>query len=244
MLLPLRDMNPTRRFPLMNWLLIAANLAAFWWELSLPPQVLDAALTHLAVVPAEITADPYSLESALDVLRSMFLHAGWLHLLGNMLYLFLFGDNVEDRFGSLLYLLLYVTSGFAAVAAQAWMQPDSIIPMVGASGAIAGVLGSYLVLFPGVRVRGVIPIGIFPFFLELPAWLVLLGWFGVQLLSGALSLGALTQETGGVAFFAHIGGFVFGMAAALVFMLIVPQPPRERRRQVLYERAGRRRRRG
>jgi len=236
-MLPLSDMNPTRRFPVLTYSLIALNLLVFFWELSLPPAALEPILMDLSVVPANVSRSPFSLETLLDILRSMFFHAGWGHLLGNMLYLYLFGDNVEDRLGRILYLLLYFGSGFAAALAQIAIDPTSPIVLVGASGAIAGVLGSYLALFPGVRVRGIVPLFYIGMWSEWPAWLVIGLWFVVQLLSGFASLGVETG--GGVAFFAHIGGFVLGIILTWVLMLFVPQPPPDYRRQVLYERTRR-----
>jgi membrane associated rhomboid family serine protease len=236
-MLPLRDMNPTRRFPVLTYALIAINILVFLWELSLPPAALEPVLMNLSVVPANVSRNPFSLETILDILRSMFFHAGWAHLLGNLLYLYLFGDNVEDRLGRLLYLVLYFGSGFAAVLAQVAITPTSPIVLVGASGAIAGVLGSYLAFFPGVRVRGIVPLFYIGMWSEWPAWLVIGLWFVVQLLSGVASLGVATG--GGVAFFAHIGGFVLGIILTWFLMLFVPQPSPDYRRQVLYERTRR-----
>ncbi len=238
-MLPLRDLNPTRRTPVITYALIAVNVVIFFWELSLSDGALNEAFYRLAVVPANILQAPFSLEAFLDMLRSMFFHGGWAHLIGNMLYLWLFGDNIEDRMGIPLYLFLYFLSGFGATIAQVLFDPNSQIPMVGASGAIAGVLGAYLVMFPGVKVRGIIPLGWFARWVEWPAWAVLGLWFVLQLFNGAVSVGVQTDVSGGVAFFAHIGGFVAGMILTAIFMLLVPQPPREQRHEMLYERASR-----
>jgi membrane associated rhomboid family serine protease len=238
-MLPLRDLNPTRRLPIVTYTLIAINVLVFLWQFTLSPEEAQDAFMTLSVVPANISAQPLSLESMLDIVRSMFFHGGWLHIGGNMLYLYLFGDNVEDRWGRVLFVLLYLASGFAAVYAQVLMAPQSTIPLIGASGAIAGVLGSYLVLFPGVRVRGIIPLGYFAHSTEWPAWAVLALWFGLQLLDGLLSLAAGAADQGGVAFFAHIGGFVFGAAVTWLFVRIFPQPAPEARNEMLYERARR-----
>lgn len=238
MVLPLKDLNPTRRFPVLTYMIIVINVLVFLWELSLSPAQLDAALTTLSVVPARVSADPFSLQSTLSVIRSMFFHAGWSHLLGNMLYLYLFGDNVEDRLGRFVYLVLYFGSGFAATVAQVAIDPTSTIVQMGASGAIAGVLGSYFILFPGVRVKGIMPLGFFSFWADWPAWLVLGLWFLVQFFNGAASLGVQTS-TGGVAFFAHIGGFVFGLILTLLVTLFYPQPPSSERQELLYQRARR-----
>ncbi|MBI1877861.1 MAG: rhomboid family intramembrane serine protease [Chloroflexi bacterium] len=142
-MLPLSDINPTRRFPVLNYTLIIINILVFLWELRLPPSALEAALTNLSVVPANVSNNLYSLETFLDIMRSMFFHAGWAHLLGNMLYLYLFGDNVEDRLGRALYLILYFGSGFAAAFAQVAIDPTSPIVLVGASGARRRLTGGH-----------------------------------------------------------------------------------------------------
>jgi membrane associated rhomboid family serine protease len=238
-MLPLKDINPTRRIPVLTYGLIAVNLVVFLWELTLPANALDAALYRLAVVPTSVIQDPLSLETLMDFVRSMFFHGGWAHLIGNMLYLWLFGDNLEDRMGIPLYLILYFLCGFIATIAQVVVDPSSSVPMVGASGAIAGVLGGYLILFPGIKVRGIVPLGWYARSAEWPAWAVLGLWFVLQLFNGAVSIGVKTDVTGGVAFFAHIGGFIAGLLLTGIFMMLVPQPPRKQRREVLYERARR-----
>jgi membrane associated rhomboid family serine protease len=235
-MIPLNDLNPVRRTPLLTWSLIALNVLVFLWELQLSDNQLFQLFTSISVVPAQAAAAPFALETQLDVIRSMFLHGGWAHLLGNMLYLYLFGDNLEDRFGRPLFLLLYLISGYAAAIAQILMDPASTIPLVGASGAIAGVLGSYLVLFPSVRVRGIIPLGLFSRLAVWPAWVVLALWFGLQLLYAVTALGA--PSSGGVAFFAHVGGFVCGALLTLP-LLAMPQPPAQERYRMLYERTNR-----
>lgn len=236
---PLHDINPRQRTPIITYALIILNVLVFLWEMSLSDRALQQAFLDLATVPANLTRDPFSLESVMDIMRSMFLHGGWEHILGNMLYLWLFGDNIEDRLGGILYLVLYFGSGFAAAIAQTLIDPTSGIPMVGASGAIAGVLGSYLIMFPGVRVRGIVPLGYFSRMAEWPAWSVLGLWFVLQLVQGFGSLGAAAEYGGGVAFFAHIGGFVAGVVMTWVFMRLVPQPTAPERRQMLYRRAER-----
>jgi membrane associated rhomboid family serine protease len=238
-MLPIKDLNPTRRIPFITYGLIVANVIVFLWEQTLPLQELEDVFMNLSVVPAKVLEDPFSLETLLDFIRSMFFHGGWAHLLGNMLYLWLFGDNLEDRMGALLYLIFYIAGGFVASIAQIFVDPNSMIPIVGASGAIAGVLGGYLILFPGVRVRGIIPLGLVNRIAEWPAWIVLGMWFLIQLLNGAVSVGVDTGATGGVAFFAHIGGFIAGAIMTGIFMRIIPQQPPEQRRNVLYERARR-----
>jgi len=234
-MLPLKDLNPTRRIPAITYGLIVVNVLVFLWEQTLSVTELQDQFLNLSVVPANVLADPFALDTFLDFVRSMFFHGGWAHLLGNMLYLWLFGDNLEDRMGFVLYPVFYFLGGFAASLAQIAIDPNSTIPLIGASGAIAGVLGGYLIMFPGVRVRGIIPLGWFARGAEWPAWAVLGLWFVLQLLNAALSLGVET----GVAFFAHIGGFVAGLVLTWIFMRLVPQPPREQRREVLYDRARR-----
>lgn len=238
-MLPLRDLNPTRRTPFITYALIAINVLVFLWEQLYSVAELQAIFLRLSVVPASVVQNPFVLETFLDLIRSMFLHGGWAHLLGNMLYLWLFGDNIEDRLGTILYVTIYLVSGIAASIAQILIDPNSPIPLIGASGAIAGVLGGYLILFPGVRVQGIIPLGRISRLAEWPAWSVLGLWFVIQFLNGALSLGVETGATGGVAFFAHVGGFIAGLILTLIFTQLLPQPPAEDRREVLYERARR-----
>jgi membrane associated rhomboid family serine protease len=233
---PVQDLNPRRRTPILTYALIALNVIVFFWEMSFPAQQLESIFRELSVVPANISRAPFTLETFLDIMRSMFFHGGYDHIFGNMLYLWLFGDNVEDRLGGIWFLILYFVSGFVAAFAQIVISPESTIPLVGASGAIAGILGSYLILFPGVKVRGVVPIGRLSQMAEWPAWAVLGLWFVLQLVSGFGSLGA-DSAYGGVAFFAHIGGFVAGIVLTWIFMSLVPQPSADARRQLLYRRA-------
>lgn len=235
-MIPLNDLNPVRRTPLLTWGLIALNVLVFLWELQFSDNQLFQIFTQISVVPAQAAAAPFALGTQLDILRSMFLHGGWSHLLGNMLYLYLFGDNLEDRFGRPLFLGLYLICGYAAAIAQVLMDPSSTIPLVGASGAIAGVLGGYLVLYPNVRVRGIIPLGLFSRLAEWPAWVVLALWFGLQLLYALTALGS--PSSGGVAFFAHVGGFVCGALLTLP-LLAMPQPPSQERYRMLYDRSNR-----
>lgn len=236
-MLPLRDINPTRRFPIMNYAIIVINVLVFLWELSFSPDQLDAVLARLAVVPAIASAHPLALPTILSIIRSMFFHAGWAHLLGNMLYLYLFGDNVEDRLGWVMYLILYFGSGFAAAWAQIAIDPSSPIVLVGASGAIAGVLGSYFLFFPRVRVKGIVPLAFIGLWAEWPAWLVIGLWFLVQLFNGVASVGVV-MAGGGVAFFAHIGGFVFGLLLTRLVIMAYPPPPAPDRYEMLYRRTG------
>jgi membrane associated rhomboid family serine protease len=215
-MLPLSDHNPRTTTPVVNILLIALNIFMFFWEVSLGPQV-EPALFQVAFVPARFWAAPFFAPNLIRIFVSMFLHGGWLHLGGNMLYLWIFGDNIEDRLGHFKYLIFYLSCGVLATVAHALFNPNSRVPSIGASGAIAGVLGAYLVLFPGARVTTLIPIFFFITVREIPA-VVLLGlWIVLQLFIGAATLGADVESAGGVAYFAHIGGFVAGMILIVLF---------------------------
>jgi membrane associated rhomboid family serine protease len=216
--IPLRDANPTRRTPLVTLGLIVACIALFAYELALSGGRLDALLTTWGVVPADLVAawdrgDYLSLETA-TLVTSQFLHGGWLHVLGNLLFLWIFGNNVEDHFGRVPFLLFYLTGGAVAALTQVAIDPGSEVPMIGASGAIAATLGGYLVLFPRARVTSLVFLVFFYQLIDVPAVVVLVMWFALQLLDGLASLGS-TDLTVGVAFFAHIGGFVFGAIVAL-----------------------------
>jgi membrane associated rhomboid family serine protease len=199
-MIPLRDTIPSARVPLVNLALIAANVAVFGYEMSLGREAEEFLHTY-GLVPRRF-AFP-------DLVTSMFLHGGLGHLLGNMLFLYIFGDNVEDRLGHLRYLVFYLLCGLAAGTAQALVNPESDVPMVGASGAIAGVSGAYFLFFPRARIVTLVPIFIFLHVVEIPAVFFLLIWFVWQLMSGVATLGA--AAAGGVAFWAHVGGFASGM---------------------------------
>jgi membrane associated rhomboid family serine protease len=225
--IPLRDRNPTRRTPIVTWTLIALCFAAFAIELSVTAAGGDRALepffNQWGAVPADITraidAGNWFGPAIVGMFTSMFLHGGWLHLLGNMLFLWIFGNNVEDRLGHVPYLVFYLAGGVAAALAQVVIDPESTIPLVGASGAIAAALGAYIVLFPGARILSLVFLGFFYQLTEVPALILLGFWFVLQLASGFGSFGAETAE-GGVAFFAHIGGFVFGVAVGVLARLL------------------------
>jgi membrane associated rhomboid family serine protease len=236
-MLPLKDLNPRRRIPFITYGLIIFNVGVFIWMQFYTAAEVEDLFLRLSIVPVNISENPIAIETILDISRSMFFHGGWLHLLGNMLYLWLFGDNVEDRMGVVLYLILYILSGFAAATTQILIDPDSRIPLIGASGAIGGILGAYLLLFPGVRVQGIIPLGRITRVSTWPAWAVLGLWFVLQLVYAVLSVYPGSDSGGGVAFFAHVGGFVFGLLYTWIFMKLVPQPSVEERNDVLYERA-------
>lgn len=231
-MIPLRDANPTRRLPLVTLGLIGASFVVFAYELGLQADGGDRALFRFyleyGVVPARLSealaAGDLLSPAVLAIVTSMFVHGGWLHLLGNMLYLWIFGDNVEDRLGRGVFLAFYLAGGAAAAITQWAMDPASKVPVVGASGAIAAVLGAYLVLFPHARVLSLIFVGFFYQLVAVPAVLVLGFWFLLQLLNGALSLG-MPGAGGGVAFFAHIGGFVAGLVLALPYRRRRPLRP-------------------
>ncbi len=222
-MIPLRDANPTRRTPLVTYGLIAACLLAWVYELFLMTgdgmASLDAFITHWGVVPAELTAawaagDWLSQETA-TLVTSQFLHAGWLHVLGNLLFLWIFGNNIEDRLGRIAFFVFYLAGGVVAALTQVAIDPSSDVPTIGASGAIAAALGAYLVLFPRARITSLVFLGFFYQLIDVPAVVVLLFWIALQVIDGLASLG-VTDAGGGVAFFAHIGGFAFGAAVALI----------------------------
>jgi len=214
-MIPISDEIPSRRVPVVTLGLIAANGMVFLYQLLLGPQVDQLYMTWGAV-PAYIT-DPvnYPLASV-TLLTSMFIHGGWSHIIGNMLYLWIFGDNVEDALGHLVYGLFYLIAGVVAGLAQVLVAPSIQIPGIGASGAVAGVLAVYVVLFPRAPVRVLIPGFYFMRMVRMPALIVLGFWFVLQLFNGFLSLGTMQFATGGVAWFAHIGGFLAGLAAGLI----------------------------
>lgn len=213
-MLPLTDHNPRRTFPFVTYALVALNVLAFVWQLSLGAS-LERALFAIAFIPARFWIPGHWGADLFTIVVSMFLHGGLLHIGSNMLYLWIFGDNVEDRLGHGKFLVFYLMCGFGATLAHAFFSPSSAIPAIGASGAIAGVLGAYLVLYPRAQVTTVIPILFFITIREVPAVIVLGLWFVLQLFSGVGSLG-ITEDVGGVAYWAHIGGFALGL------LLIVP----------------------
>jgi len=215
-MIPLRDNAAPRRLTLANTILIAANLAAFIYELSLGPRVVDF-VGRFAMVPAEVTNSlsmhplGASLRPATTILTSMFLHGGIWHVLGNMLYLFIFGAAVEYRMGASRYAAFYFASGIAAALATILIAPESRVPVIGASGAIAGVLGAYFIFYPRGRITTILPIFIFIQVIEIPAVIYLLLWFAIQLYAG-IAAGQQGAAMGGVAWWAHVGGFLFGLA--------------------------------
>ena len=209
-MIPLRDQIPTRHVPVINYLLIAANILVFVL-LWLAGSQQESLVYQFALIPANITTG-LNLGDIADIFTGMFMHAGLAHLGGNMLYLWIFGDNVEDSMGSGKYLSFYLVGGVVASLTHILTNPGSQIPTVGSSGAIAAVLGAYLVLYPQSRVLTIIPLGFFLRMTLVPASIVLGLWFVLQLFSGFLSLGG--PDVGGVAFWAHIGGFLSGVVMA------------------------------
>jgi membrane associated rhomboid family serine protease len=236
--IPLRDANPTHRRPVVTIGLVAACVAIFALELFVQASDGDAGLERLfadyGLVPGTLTAAlgggpadrlPWALAT---LVSSMFLHGGWIHLIGNLLYLWIFGNNVEDRLGRLGFLAFYLGGGLVAAVTQVAVDPGSTVPVIGASGAIAAVLGAYLVLYPRARVLSLVFLGFFYQLLQVPAVIVLGLWFLLQLVSGVASLGA-PDAAGGVALFAHIGGFLGGVAVGLI---VREAGPRGRRRSL------------
>lgn len=201
----------------MNYALIGLNFICFLYEQSLG-EGLEKFISTWGLVPAKILSPRLSMpQAALPVLTSMFLHAGWLHILGNMLFLYIFGDNVEDRVGHARYLIFYLLCGTCAALAQLWSAPHSRMPMVGASGAIAGVMGAYFCLYPRARIVTLIFLFIFIDFIEVPAFFFLAFWFVLQFISGAATAISGSAAQGGVAWWAHIGGFLCGVALLFIF---------------------------
>jgi membrane associated rhomboid family serine protease len=217
--IPLRDDNPSGTPQIVTIVFIVMCVLVFLWQLSFGAQGGQRIVYALGVVPASLLGQgqlPPELSLVapwMTVFTSMFMHGGWMHLIGNMLYLWIFGDNVEDSMGHGRFVAFYLLCGIAAVLAQALPDPASTIPMIGASGAISGVLGAYLLLYPHARVLVAIPLGFLLHTMRIPAGLVLVLWFGLQLLSSAMA----QPGQGGVAFRAHIGGFIAGMILVPIF---------------------------
>jgi membrane associated rhomboid family serine protease len=220
---PLRDTQPSYSKPVVTVLLIVVNILIFLFEVSLDPYTRNAFISTYGLIPEHF--------DFASVLTSMFLHGGWMHVLGNMWFLWIFGDNVEDIMGSGKYLLFYLLCGIAAGLTQVVTNPDSRIPTVGASGAIAGVMGGYLVKFPHSRIYSLVTVIFFFTTMDIPAWVMLIYWFVIQFFNGVGTIGfSHVSEGGGVAFFAHVGGFLAGV------VLVNMMAPRQRfsKRQDLY----------
>jgi len=220
-MIPLHDDNPTSLTPILTVALIVACSLVFFYQVSLPPVPGEVFVFRYGAIPAllfghaaDLGADFVVVPASISLMTSMFLHGGWMHLIGNMLYLWIFGNNIEDVMGHTKFILFYLLCGVLAALSHALTDPSSPIPMVGASGAISGVLGAYLLLFPRAQVMILIPLGIFTRLMYVPAGFVLGFWFLMQLLSGGASLG---RGGGGVAWFAHVGGFLAGMVLIGLF---------------------------
>jgi membrane associated rhomboid family serine protease len=208
LMFPVSDDNTQRRtFPTVTITLIVINVLVFLLELSGGDQFI----TNWAFIPARFSGDPGG--NAVTIFTAMFMHGGWLHLFGNMLFLWIFGDNVEDRFGHVKFLIFYLVTGIAATLAQYWVLPGSGVPNVGASGAIAGVLGAYILMFPQSRVNVLVGRQI----MQMPAIIVLGAWILLQLVSGVGTIAYTDESSGGVAYMAHIGGFVAGFLLTYLF---------------------------
>jgi len=233
MVIPIRDINPTRRTPIVTWAIIGANMLVFMGSLSLEDGAAEAVVMRFGVIPDVILQgnwgaprmDGGALGSWVTPFSSMFLHGGILHLASNMLFLHVFGDNVEDVLGRARYLLFYILCGLGAALGHVLVDQNSMVPMIGASGAISGVLAGYLTLFPHARVVTLIPIFIFIHFMEVPAGVFIVLWFVLQLVLGYMSLGMIAEGVGGVAWFAHIGGFLAG----LLWIRLLYRRPKGRR---------------
>ena len=221
-MIPLRDTQPSHSFPFVTILLIVLNALVFFLDRTMSPWERNAFIFEFGTIPVRFQ---YT-----DLITSMFLHGGWMHFLGNMLFLWVFGDNVEDVLGHAKYLLFYLASGLAAGLLHVFTNSDSVVPAIGASGAIAGVMGAYLVKFPHSRIVMLVPIFVFLTTFEIPAAFVLVYWFVIQLFSGVGSYATTAANSGGTAWFAHIGGFLAGIV--LIFLLGTNE--RYRRRRELY----------
>jgi len=207
-MIPLRDTQPSRTTPIVTVGIIVANVLVFLYQVSLDRFSVNHLIAEYGVIPDRL--------HALSLVTSMFLHGGWMHVIGNMWFLWIYGDNVEDVLGHARYLLFYLLAGVAAALLQVALSWDSRVPMIGASGAIAGVMGAYLVKFPRARVLTLIPVFVFFTTVEIPAVFILLYWFVIQFFSGVGSIGYSHLSQGGVAWFAHVGGFVAGMILILL----------------------------
>ncbi|MEC4819764.1 MAG: rhomboid family intramembrane serine protease [Scytonema sp. PMC 1069.18] len=235
-MVPIKDNNPTTITPYVTYGLVAANVLAFLFEVSLPPVELDGFLHLAAVVPRELTASFSGISvnqpvpEWVTLITSQFLHGGLLHLGGNMLFLWIFGNNVEDKLGHAKYLFFYLSCGVLASLCQWYFAQNSSIPSLGASGAIAGVMGAYIIRFPKAEVLGIIPLGFFFPTFRVPAFFFLGFWFAQQALYGVASLDAPTNigmESGGIAYWAHAGGFIFGAILGPLLGLFSDKPKEE-----------------
>ena len=220
---PLRDTETSGSRPVVTMLLIAVNILVFLFEVSLDPYTQNAFIAYYGLVP-----DHFRFST---IFTSMFLHGGWMHVLGNMWFLWIFGDNIEDILGHGKYLLFYLLCGVVAALAQFAASPFSRVPTVGASGAIAGIMGAYMIKFPHSRILSLVTIVFFFTTVEIPAWIMLIYWFIIQFFSGVGTLGTSQVSQGGVAFFAHVGGFIAGI---ILIKLMGARQPYSRRRDLYW----------
>jgi membrane associated rhomboid family serine protease len=220
---PIRDTQPSYSKPVVTVVLIVVNILVFLYEFSLDSFSQNAFMERYALIPDHFRFS--------NVITSMFLHGGWMHVLGNMWFLWIFGDNIEDILGHVKYLVFYLMCGIAAALTQVFFNSFSRVPMVGASGAIAGVMGAYMIKFPHSRIRTLIFLFIFFTMIDVPAWIMLIYWFGLQFVGGFESLASAQVAQGGTAFFAHVGGFVAGI---LFINLLGPAQPYRRRRDLYW----------
>jgi membrane associated rhomboid family serine protease len=221
-MIPIGDSPMRRTFPWVTVLIVVANIAVFAYELSLGPRRLSTFVQSVGTIPIEILSGRDLAPAApgpvyVTLITAMFVHGGFLHIASNMLYLWVFGDNVEDVFGHFWFTCFYAVAGIIAGLTHVFVNADSIVPSVGASGAVAGVLGAYMVLFPRADVRTLLFLGPFITITRISAVLMIGFWFVTQLVSGLLSLDTSADQGGGVAFWAHIGGFVVGLVVAALF---------------------------
>jgi len=220
---PLKDTIPHRQTPFVMWLIFGINTLVFIFQLSLSREALEELILSYGVIPRSFTDPQWALENGLKAFNvwsfftSMFLHGGWFHFISNMWAFLIFADNVEDRLGHFRFLVFYLLSGFFAGLMHLLFNPFSTIPTIGASGAISGVMGAYMVLFPTSRIITLIPIFLIPFLVEIPAFLFIGLWFLSQFFNGMFSL-LLPQNFGGIAWWAHIGGFIFGIVLLPIFL--------------------------
>lgn len=246
MIFPIHIEQYNRKPQFATWALILINTIVFYWELQVPLANRYAMYHDLLVIPANIVANPFSLESFLDIMRSTFMHASYSHIIGNMLYLHLFGTNVERRIGSWLFLLLYLISGFVAALLHVFVFPSDTIPLLGASGAIAGTMGLFLILFPRSKINGLFPLGAFlypflwPFFGNSAPLLFFIIWpaswsawifLGIMIVDDVLGAWSSLTYASGIAHFGHVGGFIAGIAFGLVIRLAIRTNPHYRKRK-------------
>jgi len=230
-MIPLKDNIPSSRFPVINYLFIGINIAVFIYEIMLSPAELEFFIKEHAIIPANfLISFPSEWKT---IFTSMFLHGGWLHIMGNMLFLYIFGDNVEDILGHFRYFIFYILSGVAAALVQIFSSVYSIVPIIGASGAVAGVIGAYVRFFPSARILTLVPFGIFTRLVELPAFFFIGIWFIMQLFQGTLSLVGGQHFLGGVAWWAHIGGFLFGIYFAGYYLKSIIKKISRRGRRII-----------